>query len=278
MFGLKETGLRESWLTGAVMSAALVRPVIDARMSSGGDEAYVRALRQLLQFVFEKWRDENGTFPVADGGLLGSFNLYEGKSLGECPPYACMGKSRADYADLLAKLTAAQYPPLIELETAANEQGKPTPSLPDDIPRLPATVCKTGMQCIIAALILSEAAAGMVESATKAHWELSRIQAEIQRQQGKAIHASNERLYRFATTGAKSHQGHKKRAKDKDILVFQKEAASLFAANNYNIAKTLEEPALEEYCRKHYGAHTLRDALKKIKPKGTGPKGRPKKR
>lgn len=82
----------------------------------------------------------------------------------------------------------------------------------------------------------------------------------------------------LAVSGAKSAYAHKKRAKDKDIVAFQEAAAPLFAANDYNITKTLEEPALAEYVRRHYGAHTLRNALRKIRPPGKGQKGRPKKR
>lgn len=81
----------------------------------------------------------------------------------------------------------------------------------------------------------------------------------------------------LAVSGAKSAHAHKKRAKDRDILAFQEAAAPLFAANGYNIAKTLREPALAAYVRKHYGEHTLRDALKKIRPEGMGLKGCPRK-
>jgi len=82
---------------------------------------------------------------------------------------------------------------------------------------------------------------------------------------------------KFIPMGLKSHQGPKQRAKDKDIVAFQEAAKPLFVANGFNIAKTLKEPELAEYVRKHYGEHTLRDALKKIKPKGAGPRGRPRK-
>lgn len=281
MFGRTEPDLQKSWLTGAIGSAALVRPVLDARIVCAWTEQEVRALRDSLQSVFEQWRDEKGTFPEAMGGLFGNLNLYEGKELAECPPYACMGERSADYPRLLAKLRAEQYPPLLELEAEADNLCNPRPTLPDHIPRLPEAAVKAatkpGMQRILAALILSEAAASNVESATKAFWELSRIRDENQRRVDEGIRAGDKVIHRFAMTGIKSHQGPKQRAKDKDILAFQKEAAPFFKANDYNIAKTLKEPALAEYVRKHYGAHTLRDALNKIKPKGAGPKGRPRK-
>lgn len=280
MFAIKESALQESWLSGAVVNATLVTPVIDARLVVSGDEETIRMLRGLLESVFEQWRDAHGTFPESTGGLLGSFNQYEGKTIAECPPYACMGNRWADYADLLAKLTAEQYPPLVELETIANGDNL-RDNLPDSIPRLPPERqhnFRYGMQRILAALILSEAAAGNVESATKAWWALDRIKKEIQRHFEEAKRASDHKLHQFALTGVKSHLGPKKRAKDKDILVFQKEAAPLFKANGYNIAKTLREPTLAAYVHRHYGAHTLRDALKKIRPKDAGPKGRPKKR
>lgn len=273
-----ESALKKSWLKGAAVNAALVRPVADARMVCAWTEPEARALRNSLQSVFEQWRDEKGTFPEATGGLLGNLNLYEGKELAECPPYACMGERWSDYADLLAKLRAEQYPPLLELEAEADNLCNPPPTLPDHIPRLPEAATKPGMQRILAALILSEAAAGNIESATKAHWELSRIRDENQRRVDEGMRATDKVLHRFTMTGIKSHQGPKQRAKDKDILAFQKEAAPFFKANDYNIAKTLREPALAEFVRKHYGAHTLRDALNKIKPKGAGPKGRPRKR
>lgn len=280
MFGRTEPDLQKSWLTGAIGNAALFRPVLDARIVCAWTEHEVRALRDSLQSVFEQWRNEKGILPDdSSSGLLG--NLYEGKSLDECPPYTCAGASVWDYPGLLAKLRAEQYPPLLELEAEADNLCNPLPTLPDHIPRLPKAAVKAatkpGMQRILAALILSEAAAGNVESATKAHWELSRIQDENQRRVDEGIRAGDKVLYRFAVTGIKSHQGPKQRAKDKDIVAFQEAAKALFEANDYNIAKTLKEPALAEYVRKHYGEHTLRDALKKIRPKDAGPRGRPRK-
>jgi hypothetical protein len=68
----------------------------------------VRALRESLEVVFRQWRDEFGILPDDNhGDLLG--NIWAGKPLDECPPYACMGKRFADYSDLLAKLTVEQY-------------------------------------------------------------------------------------------------------------------------------------------------------------------------
>lgn len=169
-----------------------------ARLIYGGDEAEVRTLRDSLQSVFEQWRDEHGTPPNdSQGGLLG--NSYAGKPLEDCPPYACMGKKYfTDYFDLLMELRAVQYPPLMELEAQADN---PPPALPDNIPRLPAIDTKPGMQRILAALILSEAAAGKVESAIKAHRELSRILDENQRRLDKGMRAADKTKYKFAIKG-----------------------------------------------------------------------------
>lgn len=81
----------------------------------------------------------------------------------------------------------------------------------------------------------------------------------------------------LAASGAKSAYSHKERAKDKDIVAFQEAAKALFKANGYNIAKTLREPSLAEYVRRHYGARTLHNALVRIRPKGKEQKGRPRK-
>jgi len=186
-----------------------LRPVLDARIVCAWTEPEVRALRDSLESVFEQWRDEKGTFPEATGGLLGSFNIYEGKTLAECPPYACMGERWADYPSLLAKLRAEQYPPLLELEAEADNLCNPPPTLPDNIPRLPATATKPGMQRILAALILSEAAAGNIDSAAKAHWELSHIQAENEQRVRKANLEGQKVIHEFALTGIKFRKGRK---------------------------------------------------------------------
>lgn len=81
----------------------------------------------------------------------------------------------------------------------------------------------------------------------------------------------------LAASGAKSAYSYKERAKDKDIVAFQEAAKALFKANDYNIAKTLREPSLAEYVRRHYGARTLHNALVRIRPKGKEQIGRPRK-
>jgi len=275
MFGFqKEPGLQHSWLTGAIASAALVRPVFDARMVCAGNEANVRKLRDLLESVFEKWRNEKGSLPdESNGGLLG--NLYAGKTLNECPPYKCAGSSVCDYPDLLSKLRDEQYSPLMVLEAAANNFHPPTPSpLPDNVPRLPAADTKPGMQQILASLILSEAAAGNVESVAKAHSDLSRIRDENQRRIDEGMRAGNQMMYTLAMKGVKFIPGGSRRIAK---AAFQKAAKPFFEANGYNINRTIQEPALAEFRSKHYGAHTLRDWLKEIRPEGTEVKGRPKK-
>lgn len=276
----KKPDLQESWLTGAFSRAALLKPVIDARVVVyDGSEAYVRKLREALESVFKQWQLGRGTLPNGRSLAIARPPNF-GKHLGEYPP-DYMDAWGADYADLLKKLRAEQYPPLMKLEAVAEQPLRAIEGMPDNLPLLLAKEAKAatlGMQRILAALILSEAAAGNIESVAKAHWELGLIQHEIKRKNNKAMEARNEKNKVLAVKALKSVQGHKERDKDKDILAFQNEAAPLFEANGYNIAMTLREPALAAYVRKHYGAHTLRDALKKIKPEGEGPKGRPKKR
>ena len=263
----KEPGLHESWLTGVVNAAALATPVFDARMVCGDNEAEVRVLRELLESVFRIWRDEHGTLPDGNyGGLLG--NVWAGRPLSECPPYACMGNRFADYAALLAKLTAEQYPPLIELETAANELWKPASSLPDNIPLLPVTATKTGMQRILAALILSEAANGIVESATKAHWALNRIRSKNKQRVDEAMQAHDKMLYRFADVGAKSHLGYKKRDDYQDKADCQAITRPLWVETpNASIADLLRSPEIARYVRKYPDKKTVRGWLSEIDPR-----------
>jgi hypothetical protein len=270
MIAIKESALQKSWLTGAVAIAALVTPVLDARLVYGGGEETVRMLRDLLESVFEQWRDAHGTFPESTGGLLGSFNLYEGKTIAECPPYACMDDRWADYADLLAKLTAEQYPPLVELETIANGDNL-RDNLPDSIPRLPPEQqhnFRHGMQRIIAALILSEAAAGNVESAAKAHWDLGRIRDENQRRAEEGIRAANKALYPFTMTGIKSHQAYKSRDDYQDRRDCQAKAKTLWDKNPELTKVALKQtPDIAPYVRKYPGANTVGDWLSEIDPR-----------
>jgi hypothetical protein len=167
LIGCLETALKKSWLTGAVMRDVLRQPVHDARLVSHGDEAYVRRIRDALESVFKLWQLEHGTLPNdAHGGLLG--NLYAGKPLAECPPYACMGEWGTDYVDLLARLKLKKYPALIRLEDAVSHPPQPTTELPYDVPRLPAWDTRSGMQQLLAALIFSEAVAENIDVVAKA--------------------------------------------------------------------------------------------------------------
>lgn len=267
MFGLTESDLRKSWFTGAVVNAALVRPVIDARMVCAWTEPEARALRDSLQCVFVQWRDEKGTFPEATGGLLDP-NLYEGKELAECPPYACMGERWADYPRLLAKLRSEQYPPLLELEAEADNLCNPPPTLPDHIPRLQTDDTRPGMQRIFAALILSEAAAGNVQSATRAHWELSDIQAENQRRVDKAIRAGDTMMHRFTMAGIRSHQGYKSRDEFQDKPDCQVIAKTMWEKTpNMTIAGLIRTPEIAPYAKKYQGKNTLREWLSEIDPR-----------
>lgn len=273
-----EPGLQKSWLTGDVYSAVLVRPVSDARIVCVWTEPEVRALRDSLESVFERWRSEKGILPDGEfwKGLLG--NPYAGKPLAECPPYVCMGERWADYPRLLAKLRAEQYPPLMELEAQADSLCNPPPMLPANIPRLPATATKPGMQRILAALILSEAAAGNVESATKAHWELSHIQAENQRRMDEGFRAGNTVIHRFAMAGIKSHQGYKSRDEFQDRLDCQAIAKTMWEENpSLTIAALMGAAKIAPYAKKYRGKNTLRDWLSEIDPRPPEKKrGRPK--
>lgn len=274
-----ESALKKSWLTGATGSAALLRPVTDARIVCAWTEQEVRALRDSLQSVFEQWRDEKGTFPEASGGLLGGFNICEGKTLSECPPYACMGERWADYPLLLAKLRAEQYPPLLELEAKADNLCNPPPTLPEHIPRLPTANTKPGMQRILAALILSEAAAGNVESAIRAHWELSHIQAENQRRVDEGIRAGDKVLRQFTMAGIKSHQGYKSRDEFQDKPDYQAIGRKMWEENpSLTIKAIIAAPASAPYVKKYSGRNTLRNWLREIDPRPPEKKrGRPKK-
>lgn len=262
-----EIGLQQSWLTGEIMSAALCRPVKDARMVSGVDEANVRKLRDSLQSVFVMWRNEKGELPDGDfGGLLG--NPYAGKPIEECPPYACMGNRWADYADLLAKLTAEQYPPLIELEALTNNLHTHTKTLPDNIPRLPVTDTKPGMQRILAALILSEAAAGNVESAAKAHWELSRIREENERRTTELFRSSEKHIHALALSAVKSHQGYKHRDDYQDKPDCQAIAKVIWEKNpDMTKADLVLRPEIARYAKKYSGKNTLSNWLSEIDPR-----------
>lgn len=262
-----EPGLQKSWLTGAIGSAALLRPVLDARIVCAWTEPEVRALRDSLQSVFEQWRNEKGILPDdSNSGLLG--NLYEGKSLDECPPYKCAGASVWDYPGLLAKLRAEQYPPLLDLEAEADNLCNPPPTLPDHIPRLPAATTKPGMQRILAALILSEAAAGSIDSAAKAHWDLSRIRDENQRRADAGMLATDKVLHRFTMAGIKSHQAYKRRDDYQDRRDCQAKAKTLWDKNPaLTIAALKRTPDIAPYVRKYPGANTVGYWLSEIDPR-----------
>lgn len=268
MFGFqREPGLQQSWLTGAVTIAALLRPVLDARTVCAWTEPEVRALRDSLESVFEQWRNENGVLPDENiGGLLG--NVYAGKSLDECAPYACMGKRSADYADLLAKLTAEQYQPLMELEAEADNLCNPPSTLPAHIPRLPTAATKPGMQRILAALILSEAAAGVVESATKAHWELSLIQRQNELRMNESMRAGEKVIHALALSAHKSHQGYKRRDDYQDKRDCQEAAKALWKKNpTLTIAALKRTPDIARYVRKYPGKNTVWGWLSEIDPR-----------
>lgn len=78
-------------------------------------------------------------------------------------------------------------------------------------------------------------------------------------------------------SGARSRKGYKSRINNQAKLTFQIQAKPFFETNKFNIAKTIKEPSLSEFRRRNYGAHTLRDWLKEIRPEGKMQKGRPRK-
>ena len=80
-----------------------------------------------------------------------------------------------------------------------------------------------------------------------------------------------------AVSGMLSRTGYKSGDKYQEKLRFQAAAKPYFQVNDYNIAKTEREPALSEFRKRNYGAHTIRDWLKEIRPKDKGKKGRPRK-
>lgn len=269
MFSTPENGLQLSWLNGTIFNVALVNPVLDARMVCIGDETEVRALRESLERIFERWREETGTLPEATVGLLGSFNIYEGKTLAECPPYACMGELFTDYYDLLVRLRNIQYAPLLELETQASNVPIFNPLLqPISVPGLPPIEAKPGMQRILAALILSEAAAGRVQCATKTHWELKRIQHDTERQQNEAMRPVQEMMRNFARAGIKAQQGYKSRDEFQDRLDCQAIAKTMWTENpSLTIAALLRTPDIARYVRKYPGKNTVWDWLSEIDPR-----------
>ena len=171
MFGtMPEERLRQSWFKGILLNAALIDPVYDARIALAAysnDEPKARKLRVRLERIFNDWKIKHGEVPDSHfGGLLG--NVYAGKTLEECPPYACMGNRRGDYADLLLKLRTDGYVPLIELDN------------------------EIGYQCVSALLVLSEAVKGNVESAVKAHLEIQLYQREFQEKLNRMDKAHNK--------------------------------------------------------------------------------------
>lgn len=158
-YDLPETELQESWFDGKLNNTLLVLPVVEARKAlvifdSDEDatrEDVARYLRKKLEDIFNAWKLEHGTPPPANtGGRLSSLlgSPYAGKPIAECPPYVCAGDGVRNYAELLSHLRANKYEPLAALD-------------------------EIGTHVVSATLVLSEAAAGSVESAIKAHWAIS---------------------------------------------------------------------------------------------------------
>lgn len=175
---MPETSLQDSWITGAILNAPLIQPVIDARSAIGLDESLARKLRTILESVFELWKDEFGTSPDdSHGGLLGS--PYAGLSVSECPPYVCAGAFVRDYADLLAKLRTVAFKPLSALDK------------------------KFGSHRVSASLVLSEAAEGRIESVAKVHLNIRQYEHDAQAQHNKITAKYLKTIEPFVETGQK---------------------------------------------------------------------------
>lgn len=183
--------LADSWLDGFCESAAAaiaVKRTQDELRAAGITEAQIRAIRDELQEVFERWRSENPERfkeqpPIR--GLLGDFFPTP-----ESHPFD-------DYPTLLWKLHGVKYPPL----TAISQKHDAV---------LPA------------ALLLAEAAAGRFESARRVREEMDWVLLEIERDQTKALTHVLNQLLPAAEIGWKVRGAAKKRLAHEDKVQFQR--------------------------------------------------------
>jgi hypothetical protein len=115
------------WLADDPADQEHFYPVLRAREELVGyDESDVRSLRAVLQWIFERWRDEHGVIPPSGRrvpmgllsnrprGLLESGN-EDGQSLTDWHPYMCTAQPEDGYVGLLYSLVQARYAPLVEL-------------------------------------------------------------------------------------------------------------------------------------------------------------------
>ena len=115
------------WLTDYPADPEHFHPVFRAREDLAGyDESDVRSLRAVLQWIFERWRDEHGVIPPSDHrvpigllsnrphGLMPRGN-EDGNALADWHPYMCMTQPAGSYVGLLYELVQARYAPLVEL-------------------------------------------------------------------------------------------------------------------------------------------------------------------
>lgn len=170
-FPSREPDLQRSWFKGRIGNVALKLPVMGARealkefgLDLDSDEDVVREVRGMLEDIFDAWKLKYGALPDDTHGGMLSGNPYTNKTIAECPPYVCAGHVVRDYAHLLTHLGAKEHKPLAELEN------------------------KFGSVFVWATLVLSEAAADRVESATLAYRVVLLESKKISMRQKKATY------------------------------------------------------------------------------------------
>ncbi|SNX60380.1 hypothetical protein SAMN06296273_1842 [Nitrosomonas ureae] len=251
MFGhIEETYLKKSWFSDRVFNLALLQPVIDSQIILGQfatNEEVIRNSRKELEAIFNSWKVEFGNFPED--------LYYKGRSIDECPPYACSSIDVNNYADLLRKLRYEGYPPLLAMDY------------------------KMGYQCVSAILVLSEAAESRVESTIKAYLEIQRYQRELELIQNETNRIIHESSLRFIDIGVKSVVGYKNRPEWQDKIDCQTIAKKLWEKNpNMTIAAIERTPELNPYKEKYSGRETLRNWISQVDIRPSSEKtGRPKK-
>lgn len=125
-------------------SLALTPVIADARAALlSYSEDKVKASREKLEAVFETWKHNNDITPVTY--LFPLRNNHNPSSIEKAFPFKYTDLYILDYADLLQHLRESAFPHIVKL---------------DD---------EFGYQCVSAVLTLSEADAGRIESALKAH-------------------------------------------------------------------------------------------------------------
>jgi hypothetical protein len=125
-------------------SLALTPVISDVRAALPSySEDDVKVLREKLEAVFETWKRDNSTTPVTY--LFPLRNNHNPPTIEKAFPFKYADLYILDYADLLQHLRESAFPPIGKLDS------------------------EFGYQCVSAVLTLSEAEAGRIESALKAH-------------------------------------------------------------------------------------------------------------